>query len=194
MHKDVEQGPLSHLEAPRANRASLVCLPLGAEIPFPMAVVSTVLRFSYALEAVSIGSEGTLFWVYWQATETDPRKSADSLPEIGIVCRLLSSRELGPGQIRIDLEGLHRARRRAMGDSDPVAWVEIEPVTEPSQDDESNRAKIDTCYELLASLVRSSEQYPSELLRIAELARDRADHFTDRIAAAVHLLRTTSGG
>lgn len=164
----------------------MVCLPFGAEVPFPMAVVSVVLRFSYAYEAITRGTEGSLYWVYWQSSETDPRKNPDSLPEIGIVCRLLSSRELGPGQLRIDLEGLYRARRRALGNSDPLIWIEAEPITEASDESGAIQDKIDTCYGLLANLVQNSEQYPAELLRIADLSRDRADHFSDRIAAAVH--------
>ncbi len=188
MQGTVEQEAQKPDNGGRSEAETLVCLPLGAEVPFPMAVVSTVLRFSYAYEAVSLGSDGSLFWVYWQPVEIDPRKSTDSIPEIGVVCRLLSSRELGPGQLRIDLEGLYRARRRSLRASDPLVWVETVPISESLVENDAVREKIEVCYNFLTGLVQQSEQYPAELLRIADMSRDRADHFTDRIAAAVHFL------
>lgn len=186
MSRIAEKGPVNSVNGGQANSRTVICLPLGTEVPFPAAVVSSVLRFSYAFEAVSVGSEGSLFWAYWQHSEIDPRKSPDSLPEIGIVCRLLSSRELSPGQLRVDLEGLHRARRLGFGDFEPLVWVSIEELGDSAVESDSVIARIEECYGILANLVQQSEQYPAELMRIADLSRDRVDHFTDRIGAAVH--------
>lgn len=186
MPRAVEQETQKSQDQGQSKVATLVCLPLSTEVPFPMAVVSAVLRFSYAFEAVSVGQDGSLFWVYWQPVESDPRKSTESLPAIGIACRLLSSRELGPGQLRIDLEGLYRARRRGTAALEPLAFVETEVIPESPADSASARERIDVCYDHLANLVKQSEQYPAEILRIADMSRDRADHFTDRVAAAVH--------
>ncbi len=186
MHKAVEQGPLKPDPEGSKNTQGMVCVPLESEVPFPMAVVSAVLRFSYAYEAVSQSQDGALLWVYWQSSDVDPRKSIETLPAIGVVCRLLSSRELGPGQLRVDFEGLYRARRRSLGNTDLLVWAEVEAVAESADVTSAVRDKIDNCYDLLSTLVQNSQQYPAELMRIADLARDRADHFSDRIGAAVH--------
>jgi ATP-dependent Lon protease len=185
MQKAVVQSPLTPAHEGH-SALTLACLPLTGEVPFPMAVVSVVLRYSYAYEAVSRNVGNDQFWIFWRPEETDPRKSISDLPEIGIVCRLLSSRELGPGQLRIDLEGLYRARRYGAVVSEHGVEVNIVPIDEPQEDSAGVRSKIEACYSLLFNLVQSSEHYPSDLLRIADLARERADHFTDRVASAVH--------
>lgn len=186
MQKAVVQSPLTPVHEGQPNALTMACLPLTGEVPFPMAVVSVVLRYSYAYEAVSRNIGSDQFWIYWSPEDTDPRKSISDIPEIGIVCRLLSSRDLGPGQLRIDLEGLYRARRHGAVVSEHGVEVNIVAIDEPQDGTAAVRSKIEACYSLLSNLVRSSEHYPSDLLRIADLARDRADHFTDRVASAVH--------
>ncbi len=173
--------------ADRSAVQTLICLPLATEVPFPMAVVSVVLRVSMAFESVSQSQgEGSLFWVIWTQNESDPSQLRHALPDVGIVCRLLSSRELGPGQLRVDLEGLYRARRLTITESDTVLRIAVEPIPTVPGDPSAMVEKINTAYDLLVKLIEHSDQYPSELLRVADLARDRADHFTDRVGAAVH--------
>jgi ATP-dependent Lon protease len=184
MYVDEQRPPEQTGE--RAGAVTLPCIPLQAEVPFPLAVVSAVLRFSYAYEVVSRAHEGEQFWIYWTHDDADPRRAPQNLPDIGVVCRLLSLRELGPGQLRVDLEGLYRGQRLAIIGEETAVRLMVRPVEELTVPAPTWQEKIDLCAGLLATLVNRSEQYPAELLKIAELARDRADHFADRIAAAVH--------
>lgn len=180
-----EQRPLEQT-CEHAGAVTLPCIPLQAEVPFPLAVVSVVLRFSYAYEVISRAHEGEQFWIYWTHDDADPRRAPQNLPDIGVVCRLLSLRELGPGQLRVDLEGLYRGQRLAIIGEETAVRLMVRPVEELTAPAPAWQEKIDLCAGLLSTLVNRSEQYPAELLKIAELARDRADHFADRIAAAVH--------
>ncbi|MEW5702534.1 MAG: endopeptidase La [Candidatus Zixiibacteriota bacterium] len=162
-------------------------LPLQGDVPFPLAVVSVVLRTSYGLEVIAkSGGEEPQFWVAWTPAEFDRQRFRDVLPSSGVVCRLLSARPLGPGQLRVDLEGLFRASLDGVLETQPLVQVQINTQPETIGDPAAAAQKVDTCHDLLLTLVDQSGQYPEELVRVAELARDRPDHFADRVGAAVH--------
>jgi len=184
----MEEQPETSRTAPESPQATTVpFLPLQGDVPFPLGVVSVVLRTSYSLDVVTrTGGEEPQFWVVWTPVEFDRQRFRDVLPSIGVVCRLLSARPLGPGQLRVDLEGLFRARLEDVLATQPLVQVRIARLDEMIADPAAAAEKINICYDLLLSLVEQSGQYPVELVRVADLARDRADHFSDQVGAAVH--------
>jgi len=162
-------------------------VPLQGDIPFPMAVSSLVFRTPYNLEVLSRLEAGERhFWAVWTGVEFDRRHLKDLLPKVGVMCRFLSSRDLGPGRRRVDFEGLFRARLASVGDTGSEITARVEPIDETVSDADAARAQINACRDLLVSLVEQSGQYSVELVRVAELARENAGRFTDLLGASVH--------
>lgn len=162
-------------------------IPIQSEVPFPLAVVSLNFRTPYALQVLAqIRERPTPFWAVWTTTEYDRERLKNLLPSVGIACRVLSSRELGPGRWRVDVEGLSRARLVRVEDSATAVTALIEAVVETVADPQVAAEKIRVCHDLLLALVEQGGQYPIELVRVAELARDQADRYSDLLAASVH--------
>ncbi|MBI3871469.1 MAG: AAA family ATPase [candidate division Zixibacteria bacterium] len=171
----------------QADQSVLPFLPWQGDVPFPLGVVSDVVRSVYSLNVLSRAEgEHPLFWVARAAAEPDRLRAREALPNMGVVCRLLSSRLLGQGQLRVDFEGLFRARLGDLVATEPLVQVQVERINDRDGNVDSTREKVDTCYNLLLTLLEQSGRYPLDLARLAEASRDAPGRFADQIGAALH--------
>ncbi len=167
--------------------AILPVLPLQGDVPLPYAVVSVVITHSYTQQLLANSEQVPgMFWAVWAPAEFNPSEDSIDLPPVGVVVRHLSSRALGSGGVRVDLEGLCRASLIGMVDSGPAMRVKIDPIREDVSDPQA-AALVRQCHDLLSRIVKISGQYPADVLQLVDLAKDHPDRFSDLIAATVHM-------
>jgi Lon protease-like protein len=141
--------------------AEVPLLALQGDVPLPMAVISAVVTAPQTLELLSRSDKSSaILWSIWSPTEVVPSEDDLDLPSVGVVVRHLSSRSLGSGGIRVDLEGLCRANLVGMVGVDRGIIVRIEPIGDPDGSFPGAEDKIRNCQKLLEELIRKSGKYP----------------------------------
>ncbi len=166
----------------------LPLLVLQGDVPLPLSVISAVVTAPQTLELLAKSDKSTsILWSIWAPTETSPSEEDLDLPSVGVVVRHLSSRSLGSGGMRVDLEGLCRAHLVGMAGVDSGIKVHIEPIKEPDEPFPGADEKVRDCQRLLDELIRKSGKYPADLLQLVDLARERAGRFSDLVGGIVHL-------
>ena len=168
--------------------SELPLLTLQGDVPLPLSVISVVVTAQQTLDLLSrMDKSPPILWSIWSPTESAPSEEDIDLPVVGVVVRHLSSRSLGSGGMRVELEGLCRANLVGMVGTDPSVRVRIDPIREEDGIFPGAEEKVRNCQRLLEELIRSSGKYPADLLQLVDLARDHAGRYSDLVGGVVHL-------
>ncbi|GAB4323434.1 MAG: endopeptidase La [Candidatus Zixiibacteriota bacterium] len=163
---------------------------MQGRVPIPGRIESPLLSAPAAVEAVQHSLENSGFVVaVWNPPSQDESLDAspEPLPDIGVVCRLLSASNIKTGGIRADLEGVARVRILGEAAGSGTRQVEVAIAETPVADLSDAESRMSECQSVLKSLIEESGEYPRELLRAREIAEGDPSRYADLVAAALHL-------
>ncbi len=165
-------------------------LRLPGRVPIPGRSESALLSEPTAVDAVRASqSESGFVVAVWLPARNDESDEVDSegLPDVGVVCRVLSISEITTGGIGVDIEGVARVRILGEKAATGAQCVEVTLAEAPQRDLSDAEARMSECQSVLKSLIEEGGEYPRDLLRAREIAEGDPSRYADLVAAELHL-------
>ena len=176
--------------------------PQSVDIPevLPMLPVRDVVVFPYMILPLFVGREKSvaavdealqgnrMLYLATQKEVATEDPGPDDIYEMGTVGMIMRMLKLPDGRIKILVQGLSRARRRAILATEPCFRVRVEPVPEKptAEDDYEAEALIRAVREKLEEIVNMGKGVSTEVMMILENVEDPG-RLADIVAANVNL-------
>ncbi len=176
--------------------------PQSVDIPevLPMLPVRDVVVFPYMILPLFVGREKSvaavdealqgnrMLYLATQKEVATEDPGPDDIYEMGTVGMIMRMLKLPDGRIKILVQGLSRARRKAIVATEPCYRVRIEPIPETPtpEDDYEAEALIRSVREKLEEIVNMGKGISTEVMMILENVEDPG-RLADIVAANVNL-------
>ena len=169
---------------------TLPLLTLRGRVPVPGQIESVVLIEAEAENAVRAGHDDLGFVVaVWSPLGSGNWHSQDdeTIPDIGMMCRVLTLSTLNARGSRVDLEGVARVRVLDLKSEGETTMAQVTEAVTPEVDLSEAEAHMGECQSVLKSFVEESGEYSRDLLRAQEITSGDPSRYADFVASSLHL-------
>jgi ATP-dependent Lon protease len=169
------------------NKLQLPVLPLRDVVVFPHMVIPLFVGRERSISALqhAMDSDKKIFLVA-QKKAADDAPSVDDVFDVGCVATILQMMKLPDGNVRLLVEGEHRARSHQFEELDSFLSADIALIGEGLLSEVEEDAMIRTTIETFETLVKLNKKVPSEILNTLT-SIDDAGRLADTIIAHLPL-------
>ncbi len=181
----VETGEPQNVEIPEV----LPMLPVRDVVVFPYMILPLFVGRERSVAAVEEALQGNrMLYLASQKEVATEEPGPDDIYEMGTVGMIMRMLKLPDGRIKILVQGLTRARRKAIVATDPCYRARVEVVPEPATPGEDYEAEalIRSVREKLEEIINMGKGISTEIMMILENVDDPG-RLADIVAANVNL-------
>ena len=175
-------------EFQKIRELSLPLIPLRGKIAFPHVSIVFEAGRERTLKAVEKASENAdrLLFIVSQKDSRQAEITADGLYTVGVVARVRQISKLPGGTVRVQADGLYRAKISEFYQDEPCFFAHVVEIAPKKGDEVLTEAYFRTAKALAADVLGADGKIAKELLQKAELCSD-PDEYVDILLSSMRV-------